>query len=85
MTKIIISPSNGQFKFIDDEYLIGKSESSNEEFDTLLFVRRDIKEISIPSNIKIISSYAFDKCKNLTKVEFETNSNLQTIEKKCIL
>ena len=59
LTKIIISPSNGQFKFIDDKYLIGKSESNNDELDNLLFVRRNIKEISIPLNIKIISPYAF--------------------------
>ena len=47
LTKIIISPSNGQFKFIDDKYLIGKSESNNDELDNLLFVRRNIKEISV--------------------------------------
>ena len=60
----------------DDKYLIGKSDSNNDEFDNLLFVIRDIKEISIPSNIKIISSYAFENCYHLTKVEIETNSNL---------
>ena len=80
LTKIIISPSNGQFKFIDDKYLIGKSDPNKDEFDTLLFASRDIKEISIPSNIKIISSYAFDRHKNITKVDISPNSNLQTIE-----
>ncbi|KAK8842998.1 hypothetical protein M9Y10_025185 [Tritrichomonas musculus] len=61
LKKIIISPSNDQFKFEDDRYLISKSDSNNDEFDTLLFVRRDIKKFSIPSNIKIISSYAFSR------------------------
>ena len=73
LKKITISPTNCQFKFIDDKYLIGKSESKNDEFDKLLFVSRDIIEISIPTNIKIISSYAFDGCENLTKVLFSTN------------
>ena len=80
LTKIIISPLNSQFKLIEDKYLIGKSDSKKDEYDILLFGSRDIKEISIPSNIKIISSYAFESCSNLTKVEFETNFNLQIIE-----
>ena len=57
--KIIISPSNGQFEFKDDTYLISQSELSNDEFDNFLFVRQDIREFSIPLNIKIISSFAF--------------------------
>ena len=61
LKKIIISPSNDQFKFEDDRYLISKSDSNNDEFDTLLFVRRDIEKFSIPSNIKIISSDAFSR------------------------
>ena len=79
--KIIISPSNGQFKFIDDKYLIGKSDSNKEEFDILLFVRRDINEFSIPSNIKIISSCALEYCIKLIKIDFSLKSNLQTIDK----
>ena len=43
LTKIIISPIQGQFTFKEDKYLLGKSEISKEEFDNLLFVRRDIK------------------------------------------
>ena len=60
LTRIIISPSNGQFIFKKDKYLIGKSNKNNDEFDKLLFVRRDIKEISITLNIKIIESYSFE-------------------------
>ena len=81
LRKIIISPSNGQFKFVDDKYLIGKSDENNDEFDTLLFVPRNIEEFSIPSNIKIISSYAFHDCFNIKKIEIPSNSNLQTIGK----
>ena len=80
LAKIIISPSNSQFIFKDDKYLLGKTDPSSDEFDNLLFVIRSIKEISIQSNIKIISSYAFHDCNNLKKVEISPNSNLQTIE-----
>ena len=57
LTKIIISPLNGQFKMIEDKYLIGKRDPNSNEFDILLFACRDIKEISIPSNIKVISPF----------------------------
>ena len=81
LRRIIISPSNGQFVFKDDKYLLGKSNPNSKEFDTLLFASRDIKEIVIPSSIKIISSYAFENCQNFTKVELSPNSKLETIEK----
>ncbi len=68
--KITISPSNGQFKIEEDSYLIGKNESNKDEFDILLFGCRDIEKISVPSNIKVISSFAFNFCQNLTKLEF---------------
>ena len=80
LTKITISPKIDHFAFKNNKYLIGKSDENNDEFDILLFASRDIDEIVIPSSIKIISSYAFKDCDKLTKVEFETNSNLQIIE-----
>ena len=80
LTKITISPFNGQFIFKDGKYLLGKSNPNNDEFDVLLFASRDIEEISILSSITIISSFSFSGCKNLTKVEIPTNSNLQIIE-----
>ena len=80
LNKIIISPLNDRFIFKENKYLLGKSDPNNDEFDILYFASRDIKEISIPSNIKIISSYAFSECKNLTKVEISPNSNLEIIE-----
>ena len=57
--KMINSNLNQNFVFKENKYLIGKSDNNKGEFDTLLFVRRDIKELEIPSNIKIISPYAF--------------------------
>ena len=82
LININISPLNDQFIFKDDKYLFGKSNPNSNVFDTLLFARRDIKEIVIPSSIKIISSYdAFQDCRNLNKVEIPPNSKLQAIEK----
>ena len=85
LTKIIISPLNNRFKYINEKYLLGKINENNNEFDSFLFARRDIEEISIPSNIKVISPYAFYNCSSLTKVEIPTNSNLQTIDENAFL
>ena len=81
LNKIVVSPLNNKFKFIDDKYLVGKCDDNVEEYDNLLFVRRDINEFSLPQNIKDIKSCAFSECSNLRRIEFPTNSNLQTIEK----
>lgn len=82
LKKIIVSPKNEKFIFKEDKYLIGKSDEKVDEYDNLLFASRAIEEISIPSNIKIISSHAFAKCSHLKKVEIQKNSNLQTIGAK---
>ena len=63
LKKIIISPSNDHFIFKDDKYLLGKSDKNSDEFDVLLFVIRELKEFSIPTNIKIISPCAFSESK----------------------
>lgn len=46
---------------IDNKFVIGKSDKSSDEYDTLIFVRRDIKHCAIPSFIKIIASFAFSE------------------------
>ena len=79
LNKIIISHSNGQFIFKDDKYLLCKTDPNSDEFDNFLFAVPYINEISIPSNIKIISPHAFYNCRHLTKVEISPDSNLQTI------
>ena len=79
LTQIIISPSNSQFIVKENKYLLGKSDEYKDEFDILSFEYRNIKKITIPSNIKIISSWAFGRCYDLTQVVLLPNSNLQII------
>lgn len=59
LKRIIISESNDRFIYKDGKYLVGKSDNKSDDFDTLLFVRRDINEVSLPLNIKIIDSCSF--------------------------
>lgn len=57
------SSNNPHFKYIDNKILLGKSDEKSDDFDVLIFVRRDIKEITIPSSVKQIAPYAFNQSK----------------------
>ncbi|KAK8842129.1 hypothetical protein M9Y10_026356 [Tritrichomonas musculus] len=82
LRNIIISPSNDRFQYKDDKYLLCKTDEKSDNFDVILFARRDIEKAIIPSNIKVISKYAFYECQNLRKVIFEDNSELEIIGEK---
>lgn len=55
-------PSNKGFINVNNQMVIRKSKEKNEEYDTLIFVRRDATKVIIPSFIKQIGSYAFSEC-----------------------
>ena len=55
LIKVSVMPNNEYFKNYDENLVIGKSD----EFDVLIFARRDVKKIEIPKNIKQIASYSF--------------------------
>lgn len=65
--KVSFLPTNHQLKYYDDKLILGKSDNLSEEFEVILFARRDIKAVTIPLNIKTIASYAFD-CSTIEKV-----------------
>ncbi|KAK8844354.1 hypothetical protein M9Y10_024568 [Tritrichomonas musculus] len=44
---------------IDNKLIIGKSDVKSDNYDVLIFVNRYVKKVSIPSNIRIINSFAF--------------------------
>lgn len=78
LTKIKISSNNKNFLFLDKKILLTKSEGQSEGqiFDKLIFARRDIDSIVIPSYIKEIAPYAFRCCNKLKSIQFEENSVL---------
>lgn len=59
LIKVSVMPNNKHFKNYDDNLVIGKSDSKSDNFDVLIFARRDIKKIEIPQNIKQIGPYSF--------------------------
>ncbi|KAK8845986.1 hypothetical protein M9Y10_020924 [Tritrichomonas musculus] len=63
----------------NNEILVGKSNLESPDFDVLLFARRDIEKVTIPSFIKIIDSFSFDSCNMLNQISFADNSKLQII------
>lgn len=77
----IISPLNTRFVFIDNTFLLGKSEPKPDAFDVILFARRDAKNVRIPQNVTIIGPCSFESCKKLTKIEFLKKQKLQIIKK----
>lgn len=61
LTQIQIIPKNLIFIYLNNTMIISKSNILDENYTNLIFVRRDIKHIEIPSFITRIGSYAFSK------------------------
>lgn len=76
-----ISPKDKSYVYLDNQMIIGKSNSSVDHYDILVFVRRDIEEIKIPSFIKHIDPYAFDGCSKLQSIKFSKESELLSLGK----
>ena len=47
--------------YVDNKFLVGKSDKNSDNYDILLFVRRDIKNFISPSTIKQIGNLSFAK------------------------
>ena len=74
LARIESSPENQYFVMKDDQLLLGKSDPKSDKFDVLHFAVRDLTTAHIPSNIKVISPFAFQGCQKLDKVEIPENS-----------
>ena len=77
---IKLMPNCKNFLCCDNKYIIGKSDIKSDNYDTLVFVHRDIEKVTIPSFIKYIGPYAFQLCNNLKSIEFADDSQLEIID-----
>ncbi|KAK8892760.1 hypothetical protein M9Y10_030001 [Tritrichomonas musculus] len=77
---IWVDPGNKNFKFVDGQFLVGKSAKSIQKFDKIFFALRDIKDATIPSFITSLSPNAFRKCMQLKKVNFAPDSEMTKID-----
>lgn len=80
LPNIIISPKNKNFKFINNEMLVGKSNKEIDQYDTLYLLSRNSKNIKIPSEIKIIIPNVIKNFKCIETIEFESGSQLTKID-----
>ena len=77
---IEVSRKNELFSYVDNKYLVGKSDAASDVFDILYYARYDIEEAVIPPQIKIIHNYSFSSHPKLQSVISPKNSKLKRIE-----
>lgn len=80
LTMFDVSPKNTLFSFYNNELLVGKSDENQSSFDILYFGCSDLKDVVIPSSIRIIKRYAFGESPDLESIDFEDDSQLEHIE-----
>ena len=61
LIKVIIMPKNERYICCDDKMILAKSDLQMTEYDRLVFVNRNVKQIKIPSFVKYIDNYAFSE------------------------
>ena len=79
--KIDISPFNKFVKYADEDnqLVLAKSDKNQELFDDLIFVNRNAINVKIPKYIKKIHQYSFGNCFQLKNIDFDDDSDLETI------
>lgn len=75
----IIKREKENFVLYKDSFILKKSSQNKNHFDVLIFARRDIEKVIIPSFVTKIDSYAFLNCSKINQIEFAPNSELITI------
>lgn len=75
----IIDREEKNISFYDDSFIIGKSTLEQDDYDTLIVARKDIKTVTIPSFIKYINPHAFEHCLSIEEIKIDQNSELISI------
>ena len=71
---ILLNPcEEKRIKFIDDTFLVFKTDIKSETYDTLLFVKPTYNIITIPSYITTIGNSAFHRCSRLTGIKIQSS------------
>lgn len=85
LKSIKLMPNNKNYSLYENKFIIGKSSPEKANFDALVTAFHDITTVVIPSFIQVINKFAFNGCKLLKKVDFESNSKIQVIEQSAFL
>lgn len=81
LTKIRITPASSRYSYLNNKFLLAKSSPESDSYDVLLFARRDVSEVVIPSFIRKIGSFAFNNCEFIKSIVVPEDSKLEIIEK----
>lgn len=82
LTHLKITNKNRNFSYVDNQFLVGKSDIKSDTFNLLLFSNRDIECAIVPSLIKRISTFSFADCRRLKSIEFSLDPQLETIDEE---
>lgn len=64
LENVDVEPGNPRFKK-HEKFIVGKSDEKSDVYDVLYFAPRNIKNVNIPSFIRVIAPYAFDECESI--------------------
>ena len=78
----IIEMKDRNIVFYENNFILGKTDQSKDQFDVLLFARRGISDqcLIIPPFIQKISPYAFENCQKLNDIKINEDSKLTKID-----
>ena len=68
LQNITISPDNVNYKYIDNKFIVTRSDQNSDEYDKLFFARFESPKLVIPSFITEIKPSSFRKCESLTEI-----------------
>ena len=80
LTEIKISPSNRNFQYHNNQYLLGKPQEKPDEFSILYYAKNDLEEALVPSQVQIVNNWSFTMNTKLKTVIFPENSKLKVIK-----
>lgn len=70
LEEVEISPGNQNFLYLNNSYLLTKSNEESDKFDVLIYARSDIEDAIVPSQVKTINRISFAYHKKLKSVTF---------------
>ena len=79
--KINLNPNNRFYSNFENRFILGKIDSNCGTFDVLVYSLEDTEIIKIPSFIKRIAPFAFYASQYVITIDFDEDSQLQSIAK----
>ena len=81
LSNINISKDNKKYKELNGLVLLNSTNSDkdcDEKYDTIVFTKRNIKNVIVPKYVKFVGSYSFEKC-TIDDISFEPSLELKDI------